>query len=145
MKKLLIFAWDDVFTLGSTTGYIRCYHEALLGVGVHLDPHVEEARLKSKWGTNHIEEFKALLVESPELVEKAGHLYEELLFGNTYLNELSIIPGTIELIERLNEKYLLTLATGVHPELLRHKIMPKFSIPDVFVQLASGYEFDDPS
>lgn len=23
--------------------------------------------------------------------------------------------------------------------------MPKFSIPDVFVQLASGYEFDDPS
>ena len=36
MLKLIAFDWDDVFTLGSTKGYLQCYHETLIEIGVEL-------------------------------------------------------------------------------------------------------------
>lgn len=128
MIELIIFDWDDVFTLGSTAGYKKCYHEAVVGVGMSLSPEEEMKRIQAKWDASHIEELAELIKEKPELLDKAVQVYEENLFGNTFVDCLSIVPGSASLLERLSKKHKLALATGVHPKLLRERVMPKFNI-----------------
>lgn len=143
MIKLIVFDWDDVFTRGSTEGYFRCYHEALISVGVNLDPDEEKKRILTNWGSTVEAEFSGLLKESPELQDEAVAKYEEILFGNTFVDCLSVVEGAPELLERLSKNFKLTIATGVNPKLLREKIMPKFSIPPVFAQVMSVYDVPD--
>lgn len=145
MIQLIIFDWDDVFSQGSTAGYYKCYHEAITGVGVELDPDVEKQRIAARWGSGHREEIIELLQEHPELVDKACEIYEEHLFGDTFVNCLTMVPGGNELIKRLSEKYLLAIASGVHPKLLKERVMPKFGIPEVFKQIITAYDLDDSS
>jgi hypothetical protein len=45
MIKLIIFDWDDVFTLGLKEGYIHCLHETLNRRDVQLRPE-EELKIK---------------------------------------------------------------------------------------------------
>lgn len=145
MIKLIIFDWDDVFTSGSTLGYKKCYHEAVVGVGVNLSPEEEAKRINAKWGSSHIEELAELVKDTPELLDEAIRIYEEHLFGNTYVDCLSVVSGSAELLERLASKYKVALATGVHPRVLRERVMPKFNIPDVFSQIITAYDLDDPT
>lgn len=145
MIKLIIFDWDDVITQGATDGYIKCYHEAVTGVGVHLEPEEEKKRIFAKWSKPHTEELAELLKEHPELVEKAAQIYEQHLFGNTYVSAQKEIKGVNELLLRLKEKYILTVATGAHPKILQEKIIPKFKIPDVFSEIVSSYDIVDPA
>src|SRR5574341_2214105 len=139
MIKLIIFDWDDVFTIGSKKGYFACYHQALLDVGVKLTPEEEHKRILAKWGTTHREELEELLKEHPELVDAACKSYERELFSDKFSGELSVIPGTADMLKRLHEKYILCVATGVHPSLLRERIIPKFGIPPVFSDIVSSY------
>lgn len=143
--ELIIFDWDDVFSKGSTEGYFACYHEALVGVGVELTAEEEASRIAAKWGASHEEELGELLKEHPDLVAEANRIYEEHLFGNTFVDHLSVTPGSVELLERLAKNYTLALATGVHPKILRERVMPKFGIPDVFAQIITAYDLDDPT
>ncbi len=143
MVKLIIFDWDDVFTLGSKEGYFKCYHEALVAVGVHLDPEEEKKRILAKWGSSHVEEIKELLKDSPELIEKTCGVYERHLFGDTFVDCLKVLPGTQTLLGKLSKKYVLALATGASPKLLKEKVLPKFHFPDVFSQIITGYDLDD--
>ncbi len=143
MIKLIIFDWDDVFTKGSTEGYFKCYHEALKSVGVNLDPKEEKRRILASWGSTVEAEFSGLLKENPQLQEEAMAKYEQLLFGGTFVDCLSVVEGAPELLERLSRNYKLTIATGVNPKLLREKIMPKFGIPPVFSQIISVYDVPD--
>lgn len=144
MIKLIIFDWDDTFTLGSTDGYLACYHEAIVSVGIHLSPEEEKERVFPTWGTTHIRGIEALLNDNPELVPLAVKKYEECFFGDTFTNALHIVPGSVELLSRLAGRYTLAVATGGHPKLLREHIFPRFHIPDVFAQIISGYDLDDP-
>lgn len=146
MIKLIIFDWDDVFTLGSTNGYKKCYHEAVVSVGMHLSSEEEMKRMNAKWGASHVDELAELVKDQPELLDKAVKIYEEHLFGNTFVDCLSIVPGSALLLSRLTKDYKLALATGVHPKLLRERVMPKFDIdPSWFVQIITAYDLDDPS
>jgi len=146
MIELIIFDWDDVFTLGSTTGYKKCYHEAVIGVGINLSPEEEMRRIQAKWGASHVEELAELVKDQPELLDKAIKIYEDNLFGNTFVDCLSIVPNSSSLLLRLSKKYKLALATGVHPKLLRERVMPKFDInPDWFSQIIMAYDLDDPT
>lgn len=146
MTELIIFDWDDVFSKGSTEGYYKCYHAAVAGVGVHLSDDEEKARIAAKWGSSHVEEIAELLKEHPELVDEACSLYEENLFGDTFVNCISIVDGSKELLERLSTKYTLALATGVHPKVLKERIMPKFGIDaGLFAQIITAYDLDDPN
>ena len=139
MKRLIIFDWDDVITLGSRQGYYACYHQALSGVGVHLDPLDEEKRIVAKWGTTHVEELKELLQEHPELVERASAIYEKALFGETFVNELRVLDGTVEALHALAKMATLCVATGSHPEIILRRSMPKFHLPNVFAEILSSY------
>jgi len=143
MKKLIIFDWDDVFTVGSTGGYFKCYHEALKGVGVTLEADEEDRRIRSKWGSGHAAQLKDLLIEKPELLPRAIELYEELFFGDTFVDCLSIVPGSQKLIIDLAKEYRLAIATGGHPKILIDRIIPKFKVPDVFAQILTIYDIDD--
>ena len=144
MIKLIIFDWDDVFTQGSTQGYYKCYHEAIVGVGVNLSPEVERHRIAAKWGADHREEITELLKERPDLVDKACVLYENHLFGDTFLDCLSVLSGSQDLLTRLSGRYKLAIASGVHPKLLKERIMTKFNIPEVFSEIITAYDLDDP-
>ncbi len=140
MIKLIIFDWDDVFTLGSKEGYFACYHKALEKVGVELDPAEERKRILAKWGQSHRDELKELLKEHPELVDKACEAYEENLFGDTFVNELHVLDGIPELLQRLAEKYTLCVVTGQHHKIFWEHVVPKFNIPDVFAKVVSAYQ-----
>ncbi|NOQ37957.1 HAD hydrolase-like protein [archaeon] len=142
MIKSIIFDWDDVITLGSKEGYFACYHAAL--VGVELSPEEEEKRILAKWGKSHREELKELLKENLHLLDKACDIYEERLSGDTFVNCLSIVEGVSELLSRISRKYMLSVATGMNPEILKEKIMPKFNIPQVFTHIISAYDIKDP-
>lgn len=142
--KLIIFDWDDVFTRGSTHGYFKCYHQALSDLGVLLEPEEEKKRIYSKWGQPHREVLMELLKEYPKFLDSACKIYENHLFGNTFVDCLSIIPGSKELVAKLHNKYILSIATGISPIILRDRVIPKFGIPDVFSQIVSAYDINNP-
>jgi phosphoglycolate phosphatase-like HAD superfamily hydrolase len=143
MIRLIIFDWDDVFTIGSKEGYFKCYHETLAELGVHLEPAEEKRRILAKWSKPHREQLRELLKENIQLLDKACQIYESKLFGDTFVNALRILGGTAELLERLKKEYVLCVATGLHPKILKEKVMPKFKIPNVFSQVISTYEIED--
>jgi len=143
MIELIVFDWDDVFTLGSTTGYYKCYHEALSGVGVTLNPDEENERIRSKWGSGHAAQLEDLLREHPDLVPKAVTLYEEHFFGDIFVDSLDVVPGSQELVGDLAKDYKLAIATGGHPQVLKERILTKFHFPDVFSQIVTIYDIDD--
>lgn len=143
MIKLIIFDWDDVFTQGSKKGYFKCYDGALREVDVYLKPSEKRRRILAKWGKSHIEVLSELLKEKPELIDKACKVYEQHLFGNTFIEQLSLIPASKELLVRLSKKYSLAIATGIHPKILKEKVFIKFKIPKVFGQIISAYDLDD--
>jgi len=144
MIKLIVFDWDDVFTLGSTEGYYACYHAAVVGVGVSLTYEEEMKRIASKWGAPHTQEIEALLVEDPELVGKAVEIFEQSLFGDVFVDKLSIIDGGVELLNVLSQHYALAIASGVHPKVLKERVFNKFQIPAVFSEIITAYDLDDP-
>jgi hypothetical protein len=79
MIKLIIFDWDDVFTLGSKEGYFACYHKAINDVGVFLSPEEEHKRILAKWSKSFREELKELLKEH-KLVENLTRLLVSSLY-----------------------------------------------------------------
>lgn len=141
--KLIIFDWDDVFTLGSKEGYYACYHQALEGVGVQLEPEEERKRILAKWGQSHQQELKELLMEHSEFLDDACLIYEKNLSGNTFVDFLTLVSGSRELLESLHNKYILTIASGVNPEML-NRVIQKFKIPDVFSKIVTAHDIDDP-
>lgn len=143
MIKLIVFDWDDVFTSGSKEGYFKCYHETLVKLNICLDAKEERSRVMANWGKSPRDELRGLLKEHPELIDKACEIYESMLFGNTFIDYLDVIPGAIKLVEKLSKKYILCVATGLNPVILREKVIPKFNFPNVFRQVISAYDIAD--
>jgi phosphoglycolate phosphatase-like HAD superfamily hydrolase len=85
-----------------------------------------------------------LLRERPELLDQACELYEHKFFGGTFVQSLTYVNGANQLLNRLHPKYTLAIATGAHPKVLGDQVMPKFHVPNVFAQIISGYDIDDP-
>jgi phosphoglycolate phosphatase-like HAD superfamily hydrolase len=141
--KLLIFDWDDVFTLGSKEGYIHCYHETLVELGVKLDPEEEHRRIMAAWSKPHREELRGLLEERLELLDEACEIYEDKFFGGVFVGALTYVDGANDLLERLALNYKLAVATGAHPRVLREQVMPRFGVPKVFAQIVSAYDIND--
>jgi len=143
MVKLIIFDWDDVITLGAKEAYFACYHKALTELGISLPTEEEKRRILSKWSKPHREEFKALLIEHPELIEKACKIYE-LEKDEIFLTTLRILPGTKEVLETLSHNYTLAVSTGNTQHMIQDKIIPHFQIPNVFSQFVSSHDIKDP-
>lgn len=144
MIKLIIFDWDDVFTLGSKEGYFACYHKALDAVGVHLSAEEEKKRILAKWSKPFREVLKELLKEHPQLVDKAYEAYDKAYWTDTFVSELRVLPGTQDLLKRLHQKYILAVATGNRHKMLDEYIFPRFNFPDVFSQIVSSHDIADP-
>jgi len=104
MVKLIIFDWDDVFTIGAKDGYFACYHKALNHVGVNLLPDEERKRILAKWSKPYREELKELLKEHPQLVDQACKIFEKEYWDDTFVNSLKLLPGTHELLLRLKNR-----------------------------------------
>ena len=145
MIKLIVFDWDDVFTLGSKEGYINCLRSTLKKLNIDLGPEEEKRRILQTWSKPHKEELRNLLKEQPELLDRACKIYEELFFNGEFVKNLTLVDGTNDLLKRLKENYILAVATGAHPKVLKDEVFVKFGIPDVFSQIMFTYEIDDPS
>jgi phosphoglycolate phosphatase-like HAD superfamily hydrolase len=143
MIKLIIFDWDDVFTLGSKEGYFACYDKALETVGISLPPEEKHKRILSKWGKSFRVELEELLKEHPELVDKAVEEYDKAYWGDAFVNELHVLPGINELLKQLDQKYILAVATGNRHEMLEEHIFPRFNFPSVFSQIVSSHDLSD--
>ena len=144
MIKLIIFDWDDVFSLGSKEGYFACYRATLKKLNVNLDPQEEKKRILAKWGQPFREELRELLKEHPELLDKACSIFETHIFGDTFHQQLKIIPGAVDLLNRLSQQYLLAIVTGSNIENLK-KTFQRFNIPGVFVQIVASHQIKDPT
>lgn len=143
MVKLIIFDWDDVFSIGSKEGYFKCYQAVLDAFDMKLEPNEKKQRIKAHWGQPYHHTIQELLREKPELIEKGYEVYRDNLFGDTYVACLHLIPGARELLLRLHKNYTLAIASGVQPKLLKERIFPKFNIPDVFVEIITGRDLED--
>ena len=111
-------------------------------VGISLSPKEEHKRILSKWGKTFRVELTELLKEHPELVDKASEVYHKEYWSGTFINSLSVLPGTNDLLKRLNQKYILAVATGNTHKML-DEIIPHFSIPNVFSQIVSSHDLND--
>ncbi|HSW88813.1 MAG TPA: HAD family hydrolase [Candidatus Saccharimonadales bacterium] len=144
MIKLIIFDWDDVFTHGSIEGYYAVVHETLKALGVELDRDEEIRRIKVKWGSTLPIQFEELLKEKPELIGRAVDKYTELLMSDVFVGQLTLVEGSVELIKRLFTKYKLAIASGTNPDVLRQRVFPKFSIPNLFSEIITVYDLENP-
>jgi len=138
MPKLIIFDWDDTLVLGSTPAYMKCYHETITELGVLLSPEEETKRIREHWAKHPRSILCSLLQEQPSLLEKACHLYEKKLLSS-FPGNLSVIPGTQQMLERLTKYHTLCIATGINPTLWEI-VMDKFHFPRVFSQMISAYQ-----
>ena len=86
-----------------------------------------------------------LLLEKPELVEKGCEIYYKHRTGETFLNAPHMIPKGNELLERLNKKYTLAIATGALGEVLKNHFFPRFNIPNVFSEIISVHDLENKS
>jgi phosphoglycolate phosphatase-like HAD superfamily hydrolase len=143
MIKLIIFDWDDVLTLGATAAYFKCYHETLLELGVKLQKEEEERRILMNWGKSYKLELDGLLREHRYMMEKAYAVYDTKLFGTTFIDCLRVVPGSPAKLSQWAKKYKLCIATGIHPKLLKERIIPRFKFPDVFAQVISTYDIEE--
>lgn len=144
MIKLIIFDWDDVFSIGSKEGYFKCYQAVLDEFDIHLDDEEKTKRILAHWGQPYHHTIDELLREKPEK-EKGYEVYRKNLFGDTYVSGLHFIPGANELLLRLHKQYILAIASGVQPKLLKETIFPKFNIPKVFTEIITSHDLDDSS
>lgn len=140
MIKLIIFDWDDVFTLGSKEGYFKCYDQALQSVGVHMSKTNQKKMIIPNWGKSHHEILDVLLSRNEKLVEEAEKMYMHCLFGDLFVDCLEVVKGSDELLIRLSAQYKLALASGIHPELLKNKVMPRLRLPNVFSNIITAYD-----
>lgn len=143
MIKLLIFDWDDVFTLGAKEGYYACYRKALNAVSIRLSEKEFDKRIKAKWGTPFQYVLEELLKEHPSLVDEACEVYDREYWGETFVNTLSYSKGTDDLLLRLKDHYILTVATGNRRKMLNERIFPHFNIPNVFSTIISSHDIED--
>lgn len=143
--KLIVFDWDDVFTLGSSDGYYASYQKAIESVGVNADAKLLKDKVVELWGRPHKQVIASILADHSTLVDKAAEMYEKYIFSGIFISHLQLVPGSIELLNRLRKNYSLAIATGIHPKLLKEQIMPLFKIPEVFDEILTSYDLVDKS
>lgn len=144
MIKLIIFDWDDVITLGAKEAYFTCYHTVMTALGIHQEPQEERRRILSKWGKPYGEEFKVLLREHPEFIDTACELYKKEK-DVIFLKSLSVNTKTNAVLRQLYKHFILAVASGNTPEMIKDVIIPHFHIPQVFLQFVSSHDIRDPA
>jgi len=145
MLKLIVFDWDDVFTTGSTAAYHACYVQAAKDSGAN----VEDARIREVvdelWGRPHETVIQEYLKDELELFEEVNRRYEEYVHTEIFLEQLSIVEGSLDMLIRLEKKYRLAIVSGINPDLLKNKVFPKFNVPNVFSEIITSYDLKDRS
>jgi phosphoglycolate phosphatase len=145
MIKLIVFDWDDVFTTGSTAAYHACYFKAAIDAGSSVSKKKVKNTVNKLWGRPHEDVIRSYLDEEPELFTETNKNYEKYIHTDIFLNNLEIVEGSIEMLERLSTAYTLAIVSGINPNLLKEKVFPKFNVPKVFEKIITSYDLDDRS
>jgi len=144
MLKLIIFDWDGVFVTGTNASYVNCYKKTIERLKIDLEGKEIEKRIKLKWGAPHQVILKELVKESPVLLKEACKIYEKYIFGKEFVNspKIIIIPGSVQLLRRLRNRYSLVVATGAHLNVVR-KLLKRFNVSSFFPQIVSCHDYED--
>ena len=140
MTRLIIFDWDDVITLGAKEGYYQCYRETLKEFDIYFPEEELHRRIQRRWGQPFKEELRELLLERPELLEEAAGVWDKKFWGDTFVDCLREVEGANEALQSLAGRYKLAVATGNHPKMLKERIIPRFDVPAVFVQIITSHD-----
>jgi len=138
MIKLIVFDFDGVIVTGSNQGYFNCYHKALEGVGVTLDPIEERRRILERWGQSHRREIELLLLDHPDKVDEAVKIYDENFETEVYGDNIVLIDQAKQVLEELSKKYILTISSGADRASI-DRMIQKFDL-DYFKTIISGYD-----
>ena len=142
MIRLIIFDWDGTVAIGAAEGYLNCYRETFNQLGLDFSPREAEIRQLIRIGPTHLEELKIIFKARPELIEPARRLYEQELLTESFLKFIKVVPGTKELLERLKEKYILTVVTGTMKQVVE-AVLQKFNLPNVFKMILTHHDLPD--
>ncbi len=142
--QLIVFDWDDTFTLGATDGYMACYGAVAERLDLGLSQEEVRARILSQWGATQEIELQALIKGSDATLEDAVRIYEDNLFGNTFVKKLSFVDGARDVLSALRGSTVMAVATGLNGDLLQDTIMPKFGVDRaMFSSISSVYDLED--
>lgn len=142
MIRLIIFDWDGTIAIGAVEGYLNCYREAFKKLNLDFSTREAEIRNLISIGPTHVQELKKIFKGQPELIEPARKIYESELVSDSLLECVRLMPGTKELLLRLNSKYLLAVATGTMRQVVE-AVLNKFHIPNVFNQIITHPELPE--
>lgn len=132
------FDFDGVLATGSNTAYVDCYHRALQEVGVILDPEVENQRILELWGRPVEEHVSLLLKEHPEKISEAVKIFLEARRSPAFRAQVSLFPGTEDILRELAKNYSLSIVSGAERALIE-SVLGKHLLP-LFSSVHSGYE-----
>ena len=143
-KQLLVFDWDDTFTLGATEAYMACYRAVTIELGLNISDEEIERRIKEKWGSTQEVELENLIKGFNVDLNEAVRIYESNLFGDTFVDNITLVSGAKEALEKLSGSYDFAIVTGLNGKLLVERILPKFNIAkSYFKKIFSVYDLSD--
>jgi len=145
MVKLIVFDWDDVFTTGSTVAYHACYLKAAVDAGSAVSEEKVKNTVNELWGRPHEEVIRSYLNDELELLTETNKIYERYIHTDIFLDNLTIVEGSLSMLSRLSNTYTLAIVSGINPNLLKEKVFPKFNVPRVFKKIITSYDLNDRS
>lgn len=140
----VIFDLDGVLILGSNQGYLDCHHYALQSVGIHLSREEEKRRLLEFWSYPHEFQLGLLIGNDKQRLKSACKKYEDYLFSDRFFDNVTLVPGAKELLERLSlGHYKMAIATGMHNRQI-DIVFGRFGIrKSLFKAIISAYEINN--
>ena len=145
MLKLIVFDWDDVFTAGSTEAYHTCYIQAAKDSGATVADSTITKVVDELWGRPYKNVIREFLKAEPELLTAVTEKYEAYIQTDLFLDKLSIVDGSLDMLVRLEKVYTLAIVSGIDHSLLTDRVFPKFNVPDVFKKIITNSDLADRS
>ena len=141
--KLVELDGDETTWGGSMLGYFKVFDGAFRSVKLDFPQRQLLERILPLWGSPHPEIFKAALRGFPDRVDDACAEYERLLLStDVFLSELYVFEGSKTFLDQRRRvgNFALGLVTGMHPKLLKEKVLPKLNLEGEFDFIRSAYD-----
>jgi len=142
--RAIVFDFDGTLITGTNEGYFRCYHQAAVTQGYSLPYDVTKERVLEQWGKAPRIELASVLRESPERVEPALSVYNELLDTEIFSKDVAVVPGAKVALENLRELGLSTYVISGMPAKFLKLFSDRYALGFTDRELISTIETDEP-
>ncbi|MFZ2681876.1 MAG: HAD family hydrolase [Patescibacteria group bacterium] len=127
MLKLIAFDFDGVLAQGSNQAYFACYHQALVKVGIQLDPAVEKARILERWGQSIEQQVELLVKDDPSKLDAAMQSFKAAIQTPAFRAQVALFPQVDTLLRTLSQDYKLSIVSGAEMALIEDVLGPELT------------------